>query len=263
MRVAESLHASGIIPDRVDSSLLDDWIDSMPYSRQTVFNYRRVAITLVRWGAKRGLCRKLEYSPKKIKQPDRIIEAWTEDEIRRLLAAAEKMAGNQGRTQLPRSDWWYAFVLVGYETGLRTSDIYHLKCSQLRNNRLYAVHHKIGIAAAKILSKQCVMALHRLRSEGPGETFFDWAICRNRIHPQFKKLLALAGLHGDIKWLRRSGATHCEKQQPGSASRFLGHISGQALAAKHYIDWSQLDDQVPRPPSLFNSRDSRSREKVA
>jgi len=205
----------------------------------------------------------VEYSPKKIKQPDRIIEAWTEDEIRRLLAAAEKMAGNQGRTQLPRSDWWYAFVLVGYETGLRTSDIYHLKCSQLRNNRLYAVHHKTGIAAAKILSKQCVMALHRLRSEGPGETFFDWAICRNRIHPQFKKLLALAGLHGDIKWLRRSGATHCEKQQPGSASRFLGHISGQALAAKHYIDWSQLDDQVPRPPSLFNSRDSRSREKVA
>lgn len=251
-RVAVSMEAAGVCRDTIDSVTIDRWLTSLPFSRTTKINYRRMALTLLRWGAETGRCRSLDRPPMRVKPDKKITEAWTRGEVKRLLATAAMQTGHY-QSGCQKDLFWLAFVAVSYECGLRTADTYGLKVSQLHGTRLYAVHAKTGVAAAKVITPDCAALLGKIAKRGDGKTIFRWALSRKHFFLGFKKLAKEAGLHGTIKWLRRSGATHCEAVQPGSASRFLGHISGQALAAKSYIDWTQLSDQIPRPPAILNS----------
>jgi hypothetical protein len=92
--------------------------------------------------------------------------------------------------------------------------------------------------------------LARLGELSPDGTLFQWATSMTQMHRDFRKIRKAAGLaDGSIQWLRRSAATHLEARMPGSATRFLGH-SNPLLAARFYIDFSQLTESVPVPPPL-------------
>jgi len=64
-----------------------------------------------------------------------------------------------------------------------------------------------------------------------------------------RELLDEVGLDGSSKWLRRSGATHCEMERPGAGRMHLGHRS-PGLFETNYADWSQLRQNTPRTPEI-------------
>lgn len=251
LRAGRSMEKFGIIPDTVDSLQLNRWVRSLPYASTTKQSYRKAAYTLVRWGGTHGLCKKLDEPPIPVKANFPPVVAWTMEELQRLLVTASNLKGRINRNGCPLAAFWRAWILVGYETGVRFSDIHNLRCDQLHDSRLYIVHHKTGQPAGKILSPACVKALEKMRDLGDGKTFFRWALARRHVFLQFKKLARKANVQGSLKWLRRTGATQCELANPGTAPRFLGHLSGPGLAMRHYLDQSQLADHSPRPPQII------------
>lgn len=252
IRVAESFDSYCRIPPALDSSLFSGWLKSLPLSNTTKINYRRMLITLLKWGNRHDLCDYDTDLLPRVKQKKLPTIAWTEKEVLKLYKCATR-CNKRFQTGCPERLYWQTFILVGYETGIRLGDLLTLNIDQVRGNRLYITHSKTGVASAKCISKEATCRVHKMICLSTNDTVLGWALSRKYVTIKFASLVRNAGLSGTIKYLRRSGATHCEKHQPGSASRFLGHISGQALARRNYIDWTQLSDSIPRPPALMTT----------
>jgi integrase len=248
-RVARSMRAAGITPMTLTDSLVNRWLASLSQSPTTRSNYRRKAVTLWRHAHDLGLAADYPKRVVRVKANPKPPVAWTLGEVSALVAAAQQMTQRFKRSRCPMSVFYEAFVRIGFESGLRYSDLLSLRCEQLREGRLYVVPNKTGAQVPKRLTASCVESLTKLSVLGDGETFFRWAICKRRAREHFKKLCRTAGLKGTPRWLRRTGATHCEIKQPGSATRFLGHLS-PGLAYKYYVDRTLLDDQCPSPPPI-------------
>jgi integrase len=169
-------------------------------------------------------------------------------ELSTLISTAKKLDYSL-RKGCPAALFFEGWIRTGFETGLRFSDLLSLRCDQLRGERLFVVANKTGVPIPKVLSGKCVDILRKLSVQGDGETFFRWALAERWLRIHFARLCKAAGMTGTPKWLRRSGATHCEIRQPGSAKKFLGHLS-DGLAWKHYVDQTLLPDQCPAPPPI-------------
>ncbi len=244
-RVARSMQDAGITPLTLDSSRCNAWLSSMDKGRTTKSNYRRMARTLWSFAARKKFSPSVSDDFLRVKVPAKPPIAWTADELRRLLDTCEKLTGTFS-SGCQRNLFWTAWVLVGFETGLRYGDLHHLKASQLRGTRLYVTHHKTGQAQGKILSSKAADLIRQLAHRGKDGTVFRWALSRKHLFLQFKNIVKSAGLEGSTKFLRRSGATYCELKQRGSAKQFLGHLS-DGLAYKCYVDPTLLEDDIPTP----------------
>lgn len=228
---------------------LNKWLFELQCSEITRSNFRRQALTICR----EALGEKFpDFSSRirRVKVPRKIPVAWSMDELRQLIQTAAKLPGKFNGSKCPAKLYFTAWILLAWETGLRWGDQWELRASQLRGDRLFVIQSKTKNPIGKRLSLQCVELLAQMIRLSPDGTVFKWAINERNARVRWKKLIARAGLIGTPKFLRRSGATYVEAQQPGAASVFLGHRSAE-LAEKNYIDPTLLPDRSPRPPSLF------------
>lgn len=249
IRVARSMRAAGVTPSTLQDSSFNRWLAGLSQSATTRSNYRRMGLTLWRHSLDIGLA---EHYPRRIvrvKARPKPPVAWTLCEMARLVDEASKLEHKFKRSRCPANVFYRAFARSGYETGLRYSDLYSLRVEQIRDGRLWVMPNKTGNPVPKQLSAECVEDLRKLIALGDGERVFSWAICKRRAREHFKKLCRRAGIAGTPKFLRRTGATHCEIRQPGSAGRFLGHLS-PGLAYRCYVDRTLLAEQCPTPPLI-------------
>lgn len=247
-RVARSMHAAGVTPSTLEDSLFNRWLASLAQSPTTRSNYRRMGLTLWRFACDLKLAEHYPRRVVRVKARPKPPVAWTMKDMESLLAAARSATYRFKRSRCPASNFFTAWLLAGYETGLRFSDLLALQCHQLRQDRLYVVQNKTGQPVPKLLSQECVGALRRLEQLGDGKTFFRWAIAKKQLRAHFNKLCRPVA-EGTPKWLRRTGATHCEIEKPGSAGRFLGQLT-PGLAYKYYVDRTQLSLECPCPPPI-------------
>lgn len=248
-RVARSMKGSGLDPSSCSDSLTNRWLASLPQGATTRSNYRRGALTLRRFAFARGWSPHYPTTVVKVKSQPQPPVAWTMAELSAVVAAARKLTYHFKRSRCSAALFFEGFIRVGFESGLRFSDILNLRKTQLREGRLYAVANKTGVAIPRRLSAACVDVLTKLGVLSSDGTFFRWAIAKKQLRAHFKKLCLSAGVQGTPRWLRRSGATHCEISQPGSAGRFLGHLS-PGLAYRFYVDRTLLDEHCPSPPPI-------------
>jgi len=245
-RMAEAdLSLTNVTPQKFDA-----WIASIPRSAVTRKNVRRQALTLLKAGMKPSAWGEFIQQSRKVKTQKKIPVAWSQDELRQLIETASSLKGCFHRSKCPARLYFTAWVLLGYETGLRFSDQMSLKASQLRGDRLFVIQSKTGNPIGKRLSLQCLELIMQLIHLSPDGTIFSWAINETNVRKRWQRLIASAGLQGTPKFLRRSGATYVEAQQPGAATIFLGHRSPE-LAEANYIDPTLLPDRSPKPPPLF------------
>ena len=99
-------------------------------SPATVAKDRAQIVALWSFAAKRGLVTKWP-EVRRIKVPERVPEAWTAEEFRRLMASASLETVTIGR--VPASGWWRAFLLLAYDTAERVSAIRHLRWCDVRD----------------------------------------------------------------------------------------------------------------------------------
>ena len=220
-----------------------------PRAAATINKHRRHLVAIAREAAAQN---QLADPPRvaRVPEPLRSPEAWTLDQVERILAVAARWPGRVGPT--PAATWWSGLVLLVYSTGLRIS-----AAMALRPADLDLAHHRILARAApqrqradQWLDLLPMTADHLAAIQAPGRLstlFGDWGYDRGTrswptLDRHYKKILRQAKLPataGDL-WhrLRRTFATQVAiHSNPGTAQQLLGHsgpeVTARYLAPRH------------------------------
>lgn len=235
---------------QLTSDLVNRWLvqrQQQGLSPSTVAADRVKILTLWRAAHDSGLCA----SPGKvrtIKRPHKVPRAFTHEDIKKLLAVAERLKGNirykiDGRwyhSDVSRARYWVAWIMAAYDSALRRSDL-------LAVERNWIVPHNGGGIIGTVQSKtgrtqfvhfraetmQTIDALCNGRTTGPIWCGYG----TRRVWCQaFGRLCKAAGVAGSGKWLRRSSASYVARDYgKEAAKRHLGHAT-DGVADASYID---------------------------
>lgn len=236
-----------ITPDRVNT-----WLSALPGSTETRRRRRRECLTLWRYAIEERLTEVACIRVKLIKRRTAAVTCWTRSEILLLLRESNdfKSPASCRRREKKVSDaaLLRAWIHIGYETGLRFSDIHSLAKDNFRGDLLVVVCKKTGKTCARRLSAVTMRCVAELLELSPDGSVFSAVASRRSILVLWQAFLKSLNYPGSSKWLRRSAATHCEASLAGSGGAFLQHTSGSDVTRNHYLDAGQLPLPVgPRP----------------
>jgi integrase len=214
---------------------------------------RRELLTLWRYAYETDLTETPPLRVMAIKATPRPPTAWSMDTLRKLLDAAEKDV-RPISCRLPnvrRCDILPAWISLAYDSGIRLGDILALRKDALVNGCVALTAQKTGKLTVRKLSDYATRKAMELADKSTDHTVFQWALPRKRAIKVWRSFLKENNVSGSPRWLRRSGATYVEKEQPGQASKFLGHSAcNPGLAARFYIDASLSIQLPPSPPPI-------------
>lgn len=185
----------------------------------------------------------------KLRAKRRPTKAWTIPQLQTLIATTKKHDGHSLRSGADRGVFLRCWVLLGYECGARMGDLFAFRREHLDGDTLAWTQSKTGDPLTRPLTPACLTAIDAMLSGSPDGTILGWACRRRQATRLMRELIDQAGIGGTSKWLRRSGATHCEMEQAGAGRLHLGHRS-PALFEQAYCDWAQLRTKTPRTPAL-------------
>lgn len=188
---------------------------------------------------------------RKIKVPEKIPVCWDlQSELAKLLAVARLLEGTMHRDpRIDRRDFWQGWIHVDYGVGLRLADLLALRFSNIApDGAVVFVQMKTGHIVRGQISREGMYFVERLRKPSR-KLVFGGLMNHWNAQRYFRKLVRLAGLNGSTKWLRRTGATWCEVENPGSAQHYLGHKTA-GLAWRCYIDRRFVERHKPSPPPI-------------
>lgn len=215
----------------------------------TVRAERTILLSLWRWAYERGFVNDAPRGVLKMKARRRPTKAWTVPQLRQVLDAARAKTGTRLKSGADLGEFLTCWILVGYETGARFGDVMAFSRDHLDGDTLSWSQAKTGDPLARPLTPACLDAIDKMLAKSPDGRILGWVARRRQAHRIMHELLDEVGVGGSSKWLRRSGATHCEMEKAGSGRLHLGHRS-PALFEQAYCDFSQLRTKTPRTPPL-------------
>lgn len=250
---AEKLGESGIGDStQLTASSLNTFLDARPSceSDHTRCNLRRQILTMWRWGFEEHM---IAAKPERVRKIQFVLEspvAWSFEQLCQLLSIAEKdECVVSMKWCLRRCDVLPCWIRVGYESGLRFSDIHLLTKKHFRNGCLCRAASKTQKATIKKITADTQLSIDAMFARSPDGTLFKWALPRRLATVTWTAFLEEHSIEGSSKYLRRTGATYIENEQPGAATAFLGH-SDPRLAKKHYLD-PTLAAPPQGPPAIL------------
>ena len=186
---------------------------------------------------------------RKINVPASLPEAWDERQLVALLAVADLLRGRLRRGRIRKAAFFRAFIMAGYDSGLRLADLLALRRDQIAPDGSVAVlQQKTQWPVLARLRPETLAAMNAIARDGE-PLVFGGVVGRRQLFAHFGRLVRLAGLVGGTRKLRRSGASLLERVCPGAAPYYLGH-RGPAMAARHYLDPRIVGRDRPMPPPL-------------
>lgn len=216
----------------------------------TVQHERVVLLSLWRFAYDCHLVDEMPRGVVKIKTSKKPIRAWTVEQCCTAVKATFQLDGKTMKSGAKLGVFYRCWLLLGYETGARMSDLWRFKASDFDGQAIHWTQGKTGRPVSKFLTPACVKAVNQMLKLSPDGRILGWACGQDHSCTLLKEFLRGIGLEGTSKWLRRSGATHIEMEHPGRGKLHLGHAT-VGLAEKHYIDWSQVRRDIPCVPALL------------
>jgi len=203
---------------------------------------------------------------RRVRLPRRIPEGFTEDELRRMFSGA----GSHTEWYPWGScigHWWQAWIVVQYQTALRTADMLQLRTTGVLSGQWGQLQEKTGIEIVCAIDPALMGVIERL-TPPERQLYFQWGHSMETLYEHWSRyVLAPAGIrrnraNGPQK-LRRTAASWLERVSPGMGARLLGHLT-PGLAQRHYLD-PRITDQHHTPPVnvLLGDQDSPSRLRIA
>lgn len=225
------------------------FLDHLPVSPTTRHNIRRELLTLWRWAYEERLTDVQPVRVKRIAARRQAPQAWSVRCLTTLLDAAERDERpiNALFPDVRRCHVLPAWIAVGYETGLRLTDMLALSRDHFREDCIVTVANKTGKVTVRRLGHYALTRCQWLLDRTPDGTVFRWIMPRRRAILLWRDFLKEQGVKGSSKWLRRAGATELERLHPGAATHWLDH-SNPALCKLHYIDPTLLNPPIGPPP---------------
>ena len=209
-------------------------------------NRRRMLLTLWAWLADEGestLPPRRRIAPAPRVEP--VPQAWTVGDVRRLLAAAERMP--RSLAGIPSPAYWRAWVLVAWDTGLRGCDVRRLRPVDVRDCQ---VVRQVKTAGKPVLVRLRAETLIAIRATFPPDRDLLFPLGRS-IHSwrrRAARLVARAQLAGGIGRIRSSAGTAAEIAAPGRGHEHLGNT--REVFERHYLDRRLLPPDRPLPEEL-------------
>jgi len=216
----------------------------------TVCNERTIALCVWLWAFHAGIVDEAPRGIAKLRARRTPTRAWTIADLKRLLDRTKRHDRETLKSGANKGEFFRAWILLGYESGARHGDLWRFSREHVKADSLAWTQHKTGEPLTRTLSPACLDAVHAMLARSPDGTILGWSCRRRQAMRLMRDLIDSAGLDGTSKWLRRSGATHCEMEQPGAGQLHLGHRS-PALFEQAYCDWSQLRTKTPKTPALM------------
>jgi integrase len=218
----------------------------------TVKSERTMLLTLWNYAYENNL---VKFAPKNIvsiKARKTPTKAWTIDECKMLIDKSYEF-DNISKRGVPLGCFIRAWLLLGYESGARFGDLLTFTIDNIDSNILRWTMSKTGDPMTKVLSSACVDSINELLSykSSDDNKILGWLCGKRRAQIIMYDFLKFCNIKGSSKFLRRSGATHIEINQPGMAKFHLGHRSS-GLAEKSYIDYGQITTRIPQTPKLVS-----------
>lgn len=233
-------------------AVVSSWLIWLRNTRSpvTASNKRRGLLALWRHAFEHDLVETNFRRVCKIRVPQTIPLAWSLEELGRLVEVCQSLKGYM-TNGIPWTLWWEMLILIGYDTGLRKSDLLALKFDQIGDDGVIrTLQHKTGWEHDPVLSPQTLDLVHR--SVPPDrEIILDWPYLQKTYYRWWRRIRKRAGLaDGATQKLRRTGASYVEHETPGAAMAYLGHKT-PGLAYQSYVDPRIAYPKRPRPPSFL------------
>lgn len=223
------------------------WLCSLEdaFSQRTVAGHRVNLLSLWRACAACGVCDPpccVRREPKPAPMPI----AWTLDELHRLLDACQCPSGSF-RDGRGRAMYLTTLVRAAYDTGLRRSDLWQLERDQVRPDGTVVIRqHKTGHPHNPQLRQIALTGFQLLSGDRPLRCPYASTGAWYRF---WESITQQAGIRpGCLQMIRRTGASYVERDQPGSATRYLGHRTPGM--ARHYVDLSIARPHAVLPPEI-------------
>ncbi len=221
-------------------------------SSMTAAPERAIVMTLWRWAFDRALVDSMPRGLVKVRRAPPPVRAWTLAQCAEAVNLTRAWGAKTTRNGAPKALFLKCWLLLGYETGARQSDLWSLQAKHFHNGAVQWTQHKTGQPHVRALSQACQDVVDEMLRLSPNGTVLGWAMLPSGARRVMKRHLKLCGLSGSSKWLRRSGATHIEMAQPGKGRIHLGHKT-VGLAERNYIDWAQVRRDMPQAPCLVGN----------
>lgn len=200
------------------------WLAGLQAAPATRAEHRTHLLTIWRYAARQGLCQPPgEVRRERIPEPQP--EAWTLDELGRLLAACDQMPEG--------GDYLRVEIQAAFESGIRKSDLHGLRREQIGETISGYRMSKTGFCHEPRLRPETVAAI--LARPGTHPLACPWGAKKYR--RLWALLRGMAGVdgRGGCQRLRRTGATWVAVEHGMDAAReFLGHRTPQMV--HHYVD---------------------------
>lgn len=217
-------------------------------SAKTVSNERAMILILWRWAYENRMVDEAPRGVAKVKVPCKPVKAWTIEQCCTAVKCAESMRGRRTKKGADLGAFLRCWILLGYATGARWKDLWSMSRDHVDGNILRYTQNKTGNDIVAEMPENCAEAVREMLQESPDGRILGWVCGKRRAMRIMREHLRKCRLSGSSKWLRRSAATHIERQAPGKARVFLGHKTPTMV--RHYLDMGQLTDGAPKPPEL-------------
>lgn len=222
-----------------------NWLLGKGFSSRSLIKYRTLLMTIWGYAHEQGEAGPLP-RVRRIKVQRHQPDAWSLQELARIIDAAGKLPGNFGR--VPARHFWKAILLVGWYSGLRRRSLFSIRPGDvdLQNGwiRIPPNAMKTGVGKRFRIGADAVEAVKKIFS--PTRPYLFTGNLRSGSGlSQFATILKNAGVApskhhlGAFHKLRRTTATHVAAAAGlAAASALLGHSGPDLL--KRYVDPTYL-----------------------
>ena len=165
-------------------------------------------------------------------------EAWTVDQVNRLLSTAATWPGSVG--EVPARAWWFSLLSVAYWTSCRIGSLLAVPCSSWEDGGLLVRKQKNHRPQWYSLPPSCCAAILETKP-ATRNLLWPWPKHPRAVWIEMRRIVETAGLPCPrtgrqlFHRLRRTTLSLCAAVDPAIAQRQAGHAD-YATTLRHYID---------------------------
>lgn len=243
----------GVRLEELDEDMASAWLrDYAPtVAVETARGKRRMLLAVWRGASDDGLCAEPRARRvRRIRPEERVVTAWTREEVGRLLEAAEHLP-RRHPCGLRRSQWWDLAIRVAWDSGLRWGDLVRLSVAAVGPDGVVSVvQSKTRKRVTFVLSPSTLAAYRQSLAVCPRSLVVPWTVSRESFGRQVALLVRKAGIRpGTWRWIRRGSGTDVEVQREGAGHRHLGNTA--AVFDASYRDAAIVGRTTPAPRELL------------
>ncbi|MCE9604615.1 MAG: tyrosine-type recombinase/integrase [Planctomycetia bacterium] len=179
----------------------------------------------------------------------RATRCWGREQIQRLLQEAERETGKFRGKRLRRADFWRAYILTAYDTGLRSGTLFQLRAEDIAADGPLIVRNQRGKTYSVTISEVTRKAI--LATNPSTRPFVFRVLERRHFYKIFKQLIEAAGLTGTGEYLR---------QTPGMIEKASPEPLHDVLPESHAVHSSPAAERQETPKPVLKIRKARSSE---